>query len=398
MSFQSPTVTSATLSEQKLWWNSASPTLERVQHSILTSERQIVNSLRELDPSSSLAATIESLHSLELLPLITGSRLRDPIQLLIRVNDDLSELELCRIKNPPLPEALDKKINPSELEVEVLAKIPDPNLLYSINDISQYGNNSLAKEQIGQLFSLGRRLTEYRGVLISWDQSVDRRVWTTNIDTLNIINAMSADGVFDRSSIRRAIEIGVGGGGISKTLVQKLPNLYEMIATDISAYALMCARRNITPVLTAERSLTLYLGKGLRELDTSADLIVVNPPYIPHLLKPDSQDPYRGTGLIKEIVDLGRSKLNQGNPEAAIYLGMSSLAEKDLQEYLLSHPEVNVSPVGERKRVPLKILAVNENKEWIDFLIREHGLIYNPDSEKSGGFPFWHEIYTLKLQ
>ena len=77
---------------------------------------------------------------------------------------------------------------------------------------------------------------------------------------------------------------------------------------------------------------------------------------------------------------------------------MSSLAEKDLQEYLLSHPEVNVSPVGERKRVPLKILAVNENKEWIDFLIREHGLIYNPDSEKSGGFPFWHEIYTLKLQ
>ncbi len=371
--------------------------LLRVQRGLLTEAKEVLNGIREIDPERTLATTLERLDALDLTPLITGSKLRDPIQLLLTISDDISTLKLARILNPPTHEELMMGTLVQNLETEVLAVVPEPTLLFSLHDINKYAVNELAREQLGQLFSLGRRLSAYRDVLISWDQAIDRRVWTTNIDTVNFIRALASDGVMLREDIKQAVEIGVGGGGISKTLVQYLPRLHQMLCTDISPYALMCARRNIQPILKEHKELLLYLGKGLRDLDVQTDLLVVNPPYVPHKQKPDAVDPYRGTGLIREVLELSRSKLNKSNPDACVYLGMSSLAEKDFAAYQEEFPQYSVTEVGQRRKVPLKILSISENRDWIQFLIDEHGLIFDPELGKTAGFSYWHEIYTLKL-
>lgn len=113
--------------------------------------------------------------------------------------------------------------------------------------------------------------------------------------------------------------------------------------------------------------------------------------------RPDAVDPYRGTGLIREILEIGLDRLNPVNPQAVIYLGMSSLAERDLAAYLRGNSRVNVERLGEPEEIPLKILNVNEKRDWIDFLVREHGLVYSPQRGRNEGFEFWHKISVLKI-
>ena len=167
--------------------------------------------------------------------------------------------------------------------------------------------------------------------------------------------------------------------------------------TDISPYALVCAKRNITPVLRPDQRLHLYLGKGIRSITAQVDLLVVNPPYIPHRHKPDAVDPYRGTGLIQEVLTIGQQYLNPSNPKAAMYMGMSSLAAKDVQAYRRANPALHIETVGAPRDVPLKILQVNEQQEWITFLEQEHGLLRSPERLAAEGFEFWHTLSVLKI-
>jgi methylase of polypeptide subunit release factors len=248
-----------------------------------------------------------------------------------------------------------------------------------------------------QLYMWGKRITRYRGVCTTWDQAVDKQVWCTNIDTVYFLQQLFDAGVLARQDVRTAMEVGVGGGAIAKTLAVYLAGLHELTVTDISPYALVCAKRNILPVLQDGQRLHLYLGKGIRSIAAQVDLLVVNPPYIPHMQRPDATDPYRGTGLIQEIVDIGVDYLSPANPQAAIYMGMSSLAERDLQTYLAQTERVAVERLGTPKEVPLKILAVNENQEWLAFLEREHGLVRSPKRLKEEGYEFWHTLSVLKL-
>jgi hypothetical protein len=194
------------------------------------------------------------------------------------------------------------------------------------------------------------------------------------------------------------MEVGVGGGAIAKTLLRATPNLVELIVTDISPYALLCAQRNIGPVLSPHQSLHLYLGKGVRNLNAGVDLMVVNPPYIPQLGQASPEDPYRGTGLLREIVERGATLLNPNNPDASICMILSNLADRDLHAAIQTFPGFTVQRLGAPFDAPLKILAVNENRDWIEFLIREHGLRTAPPPGVEGRFPFWHSISTWILR
>lgn len=373
------------------------PELARLPLGIVTGDRERAAYIEAIERSTaSLTDKIRKLDERDLIPLVLGARLKPDNFIFLKIADDISRLDICRVCRTIDAQELNSEISLKEGDFKVLATVPNPRLLFSVHDISKFSSPEVL-EQVGQLYTHGRRITQYMGVNVTWDQSVDSRVWTTNIDTVNFLDALAKDGVFERADVKRSMEVGVGGSAISKVILSRLPSIEEHIATDISANALACAKRNIEPILTDKQKLSLYLGKGLKSIEAEVDLLIVNPPYIPHLQKPDAVDPYRGTGLIKEVIEQGLAHLNKSNPAAAIYLGMSSVGQKDFDEYLAQHPEIKAEEIGQRRRVPLKILDVSIDQSWIKFLKEEHGLIDSSELLRSEGFRYWHDIYVVKL-
>jgi hypothetical protein len=343
-----------------------------------------------------LAQKVILVDQYDLWPFLTGSRLTPEFRLFIDIADHLEALHISKIETVVSAEELNGELQLCNHTLTPLVTIPYPNLLFSAAALHHYARPAY-REMLFQLFTWGKRISRYRGVTVTWDQAIDRKVWTTNIDTVYLLDCLFQDGVFDRTEIQTAMEVGVGGGAISKTLVTYLPGLRELTITDISPYALVCARRNIIPVLRPGQRLHLYLGKGLRSLTTRVDLLVVNPPYIPQQQPPDVADPYRGTGLIQEILTLGLRYLNPANPHAAIYMGTSSLAAKAVEACCHANPALQIETVGTPREVPLKILQVNEARAWLTFLEQEHGLSRSPERLEADGFEFWHTLSVLKI-
>ena len=140
---------------------------------------------------------------------------------------------------------------------------------------------------------------------------MDKDVWTTNIDTLVIHRALEDSELLQKiGDIKKAGEIGVGGGHISTLLATLFQGLRELCISDISLYALRTAKRNILPFLQTQTRFRTFLGQGLGAMSHDLDLLVVNPPYIPvspFETRPHT-DPYRGTGLIREILEKRASR------------------------------------------------------------------------------------------
>ena len=71
--------------------------------------------------------------------------------------------------------------------------------------------------------------------------------------------------------------------------------------------------------------------------------------------------------------------------------------EDAVQAYRRANPALHIETVGAPRDVPLKILQVNEQQEWITFLEQEHGLMRSPERLAAEGFEFWHTLSVLKI-
>ncbi len=317
--------------------------------------------------------------------LVTAKR-PNPLPLYIKISSDLSEINYYQtIKN--------------KSALDYITTIPSSYLITPLRYIQNKLPENTAR-LITALLEENKRYTEYEGITTSWDRSIDSDVWTTNIDTLFFHKFLKESGILEDPAINTAVEIGVGGGGLSALLCAELPNLKDIYFTDISLYALRCALLNIKSNSIRQPLLHPYWGKGLHSINVQADLIIINPPYIrvPPFVTEDSGDPYRGTGLIREIMEIGITKLNPRNPNAAIYINISSLAQKDLNIYKAEFKDrLNIEPVGECLNVPLKIVSAKEVwPQWLDWLAAEGGLTFNPHAAPHEE-PYWHKLQIYKI-
>jgi hypothetical protein len=125
---------------------------------------------------------------------------------------------------------------------------------------------------------------------------------------------------------------------------------------------------------------------------------MVNPPYITE--KPGDRrtanDSYRGTGVIRHILEKGFRHLNTDNSKAAIIMNVSSLAGGDFAAYQKEFcDQVDVKPIGPSLRVPLKIRTISD--EWRRWLV-EQGYLEQIANPKPGEEEYWHTLQNYIIR
>ncbi len=86
--------------------------------------------------------------------------------------------------------------------------------------------------------------------------------------------------------------------------------------------------------------------------------------------------------------------LNPNNPDAAIYVQMSSVTLPDFNRYRGEHPEVEVTPISTPVRVPLRISGLLREPEVLDFVKKQGGLEF----VKGDPLGYYHEIMAFRLK
>ncbi|MCK5393686.1 MAG: methyltransferase, partial [Candidatus Omnitrophica bacterium] len=322
------------------------------------------------------------------------------IELYIRMSDDLETLTLYKVLDNSGVHGKDGSLDYSKLKLEFVAKIPSSRLMFPDNYIAKHFSGELLT-RILTLYTRGRRYTEFMNTITNHDNSIDLDVWARNIDTAYLQKVSKEKGILDRADIKVALDVGTGEGGIATACVDNIKSLKTIMVTDISVYALMSAKRNILPRLKNNGiSIEPYLGKGIKRIPSKVDVMFINPPYIRipswEVNKHTAiDDPYKGTGLIREIIKEGIYHLNPNNPDASIIMNYSSLAEVDVKKYLSDYAaNIKVEILSEGFEVPLKIERVDER--WVDWM-KGSGLIVK-ENVPYDGFKYWHTLNVMQIK
>ncbi len=376
--------------------------LQAISHGELRSQQQITALYENLDTADSSLRAISERLGLGLL--VKGAALEATPSLVIQIDPDLKWLRYGELKE----DISVADLNPRDkngrlfqkdraLHVEWLVTVPNPTLI-SPSLSALVHNGTLAQgDRVIQMIGFNERLTLLGDLPATWNGALDRKVWSTNIDTVNFIKWLRDAGIF-KQNIKRSAEIGVGIGGISQALLADNPNIDAHVISDISPQALNATIRNLRPFISSEK-LTWYLGKGVRAFDHQGeyDAIFTNPPYIPHPEGHEAVDPYRGTGLIRELFERAPFLLNPANPDAAIYIQLSNLSLNDLARYQKEFPNIEVTPLGGPVTVPLKIWGVSREDAWIEYL-KSQGLKARPDLAEKTGLAYYHDILAIRIR
>ncbi|MCX6011948.1 MAG: methyltransferase, partial [Chloroflexi bacterium] len=332
------------------------------------------------------------------IPVILPAVRKGGLSLVIEVSEDLKSLDYSEVIDDSGVFASDGSVQYGELKTRHLVRLPSSHLL-SPERYMRAHLKGRVKKTVERIWPQGKRYTRYLNTIASWDKEVDKDVWTTNIDTVYLIRCLKDAEWLIRGNIKRIVEIGIGGGHVLVFLSSLLDKVKEIIMTDISIYALRAAKRSIMPFFPEGVRLRAYLGIGLGTVkECKADLIVVNPPYIksPPFDTLPHTDPYRGTGLIREIVKDGIYKLNSKNPEASIVINISSLAGDDFNQYAQEFGyRLIIEKMGEPLRVPLKIKAISQ--EWKDWLVEQGWLEFNAQAAADQE-PYWHTLQAYRIR
>jgi release factor glutamine methyltransferase len=280
-----------------------------------------------------------------------------------------------------------RRITHPDTESMLVATFDDPVLVTDNYRIAQLGEkDTTLRDTLFALYGSPIKRIVYDGTTIDFAQRKHPTVWGPSIDTLLFCRGL---GKLDLKGIKTAVEIGSGSGFISGYALGKCPDLEEMTLVDFNPDAIACAKEWIT-----DDRAKFHAGDGVKFMDHQRfDLIMCNPPYIP---RPSSIDdnPYEGVGLLVDLVDRARDHLT---PNGVFVTNISSLcrriADKSIARAIASRKIVAASVIDELE-VPLKVYNVLNNREWMEYLTQQKGLIAQPHD----GYDFWHTISITKIE
>ena len=268
--------------------------------------------------------------------------------------------------------------HPQDRERHVV-RIPRPVLVTDAWRLAQL--DPLTRDTAFRLYDSPTRTTEYDGTGIAFTQSRYPGVWGPSIDTLLFANALrnlARDGRL--ASVRTAAELGAGSGFLAKYLLAKAPAIEQATLVDFNPAATACQRACVD-----DPRARFVTGDAVDHIASERyDLVLCNPPYIP---RPKSVDdnPYEGVGLLRTLIGRAPTYLREGG---LLVTNVSSLCED------LIAPDLERRNVREltRMEVPLKVLNVLHNPEWMAYL-HARGL----KRESRDGYEHWHHIRILAI-
>lgn len=261
-----------------------------------------------------------------------------------------------------------------------VADLPNPVLVtdrYKINQIAEY----ITRETVHTLFDSPFITIDYDDVKMDFEKFKYPGVWSPSIDTLFFCKTLKNNDFTNYSSM---IEVGSGPWFIAKYMGEKNPNLDKIVLNDINAHAESYFNDHYT-----DPRFSFHLGDAKEYMQSKKfDIIASNPPYIP---RPQSIDdnPYEWLSLpIYLIQNIYKILTNNGK----LFLNLSSLSFPIMDEFL-NNPEIVVKKMDSME-VPLKVFNVLNNKEWLEYLIKEKGL----KKEMRDGHEYRQTLHMYEIQ
>ncbi len=240
--------------------------------------------------------------------------------------------------------------------------------------------DSQTRENVGALIQSPNRTVEYNNVVQGFNANDFKGVWGPSIDTLFLCHYLT-----NITPPKKIFEAGCGSGFIGKYLLEQFPEMQKATLTDISENAIACTNY----CLQDERLKTIQgdANQILNNSNEQFDLIVTNPPYVP---RPNaiSGSPYEGLDMLAGLIKISQDKLQ---PQGKLISIISHLSETIIEQ-ALKEERINAKYVAE-KLVPFNVKPINNNKEWIEYLKKEHNIIQKPQS----GHNYWHKIKILEI-
>jgi len=237
------------------------------------------------------------------------------------------------------------------------------------------------RDTVFALYASPIKTTDYDKTILDFEQKKYPGVWGPSVDTVLFCRALEGVNLED---VKTAVEVGSGSGFISKRVLEKAPNLEEMTLIDLNKYALKCAKDNIKDERTE-----LVTGNAIAHMEGKKyDLIICNPPYIP---RPKSIDdnPYEGISLLLYLISQAKEHLTE---QGSLITNISSLCQ-DIAGEVIAGADVEFKGL-DAMDVPLKVYNVLNNKEWMDFLLKEKGLV----KDRHDGYDYWQTISIIEIR
>jgi methylase of polypeptide subunit release factors len=287
--------------------------------------------------------------------------------------------------------------------LKVVHEIPEPQVLYDI-----FGLIHLAPEGtrtvMKNVMKSPAKIVAHRGVLLHVDRHSESSVFGPSIDTL-FLHETICSLIFEypamvgispeKMEISYAMEPGCGNGFLSLSLLTHLRSLKQMHAFDSNSSATDCTRRNL--VLAVERNQhKCHVDWGDFDADNCGrkyDLIVVNPPYIPHhQVALPAGESFRAVGGNELMQMLIRRASDLLSPNGALLMVHSHLADAEVAEALSQSSALRID-LTPRDGFPVlfDLEDVAEDPEWLQFLQENRDL----KRDRSGGYQ--HTLRVIGL-
>lgn len=256
---------------------------------------------------------------------------------------------------------------------QLVTTIDQPVLMtddYKLFHIKDY----ICRQTVQLLLRKPMNIVEYDGLRMEFEQGKYPGVRSPNIDTLLFCRAIKE---LNFDTIHNMIEVGSGPWFIAKYIGTKAKNLQHIVLNDINLNAQKYFNdSNIDP--TAE----FILWDARRYIKGKEfDLIVCNPPYIPRP-KAIEDNPYEWLELLIYLIK---------NFNKHLIVNVSNLAD-DIITPILETSWARIE-VLDQMDVPLKVGNVLNNKERLDYLVKEKGL----KDDYHDGHKYWQKLKIIKL-
>lgn len=237
------------------------------------------------------------------------------------------------------------------------------------------------------------RITKYDRVSEWHDDNLYKGVWSPCIDTLILTDSIRNHGDILTEKVKTITDATAASGYIGKYAAWKCANAQELYLVDVNPNAIKCQFDNTRDLQKRKKKLRIgYFTMDARNLpEKKFDLVSVSPPYLPRE-DPIGYSHFEGVDLLYYMIAKGKRFLtNVGQ----LIITTSSLCE-DITKKAIDRAKnkglKSVEVIGE-KHIPLKVLSVLNNKEWMAYLFNR-GL----KATNEHGYPYWHDVRILKLE